>query len=59
MLFALTHARVCARLAPLISCEQFEIEFMNCNINFIDRSNIGIAGSNPASGMDVCPRVSV
>jgi hypothetical protein len=24
-----------------------------------DRSNIGIAGSNPASGMDVCPRVSV
>jgi hypothetical protein len=24
-----------------------------------DRSKIGIAGSNPASGMDVCPRVSV
>jgi hypothetical protein len=24
-----------------------------------DRSNIGIAGSNHASGMDVCPRVSV
>jgi hypothetical protein len=24
-----------------------------------DRSNIGIAGSNRASGMDVCPRVSV
>jgi hypothetical protein len=24
-----------------------------------DRSNIGIAGSNPGSGMDVCPRVSV
>jgi hypothetical protein len=24
-----------------------------------DRSNIGIAGSNLASGMDVCPRVSV
>jgi hypothetical protein len=24
-----------------------------------DRSNIGIAGSNPASGMDVCWRVSV
>jgi hypothetical protein len=24
-----------------------------------DRLNIGIAGSNPASGMDVCPRVSV
>jgi hypothetical protein len=23
------------------------------------RSNIGIAGSNPSSGMDVCPRVSV
>jgi hypothetical protein len=24
-----------------------------------DRSNIGIAGSNPALGMDMCPRVSV
>jgi hypothetical protein len=24
-----------------------------------DRSNIGIADSNPTSGMDVCPRVSV
>jgi hypothetical protein len=24
-----------------------------------DRLNIGIAGSNPAWGMDVCPRVSV
>jgi hypothetical protein len=24
-----------------------------------DRSNIGIAGSNPPSGMDVCQRVSV
>jgi hypothetical protein len=24
-----------------------------------DRSNIGIAGSNPAWGMDLCPRVSV
>jgi hypothetical protein len=24
-----------------------------------DRSNIGIAGSNPALGMDVCPRFSV
>jgi hypothetical protein len=24
-----------------------------------DRLNIGIAGSNTASGMDVCPRVSV
>jgi hypothetical protein len=24
-----------------------------------DRSNIGIAGSNLASGMDVCPRASV
>jgi hypothetical protein len=24
-----------------------------------DRSNIGITGSNPARGMDVCPRVSV
>jgi hypothetical protein len=24
-----------------------------------DRLNIGIGGSNPASGMDVCPRVSV
>jgi hypothetical protein len=24
-----------------------------------DRSNIGMAGSNPASGMDVCPCVSV
>jgi hypothetical protein len=24
-----------------------------------DRSNIGIAGSNPARGMDVCPRFSV
>jgi hypothetical protein len=24
-----------------------------------DRLNIGIAGSNPASGMDVCPCVSV
>jgi hypothetical protein len=24
-----------------------------------DRSNIEITGSNPASGMDVCPRVSV
>jgi hypothetical protein len=24
-----------------------------------DRSNIGITGSNPASGMDVCPRVSM
>jgi hypothetical protein len=24
-----------------------------------DRSNIGISGSNPAWGMDVCPRVSV
>jgi hypothetical protein len=24
-----------------------------------DRSNIGIASSNPASGMDVCPCVSV
>jgi hypothetical protein len=24
-----------------------------------DRSNIGIAGSNSAWGMDVCPRVSV
>jgi hypothetical protein len=24
-----------------------------------DRSNVGIASSNPASGMDVCPRVSV
>jgi hypothetical protein len=24
-----------------------------------DRSNIGIAGSNPAQGMDVCPRFSV
>jgi hypothetical protein len=24
-----------------------------------DRSNIGIARSNPASGMDVCPRLSV
>jgi hypothetical protein len=24
-----------------------------------DRSNIGIAGSNPASGMDVCLHVSV
>jgi hypothetical protein len=24
-----------------------------------DRSNIGIADSNPARGMDVCPRFSV
>jgi hypothetical protein len=24
-----------------------------------DSSNIGIAASNPASGLDVCPRVSV
>jgi hypothetical protein len=24
-----------------------------------DRSNIGIAASNPAWGMDVCPRVSM
>jgi hypothetical protein len=24
-----------------------------------DHSNIGITGSNPASGMDVCPHVSV
>jgi hypothetical protein len=24
-----------------------------------DRSNIGISDSNPASGMDMCPRVSV
>jgi hypothetical protein len=24
-----------------------------------DRSNTGIAGSNPAPGMDVCPRFSV
>jgi hypothetical protein len=26
---------------------------------FFDRSNIGISGSNPARGMDVCPRFSV
>jgi hypothetical protein len=29
---------------------------MMCTV--YDRSNIGIAGSNPAWGMDVCPRVS-
>jgi hypothetical protein len=27
--------------------------------NVFDRSNTGIAGSNPNRGMDVCPRFSV
>jgi hypothetical protein len=38
---------------PVSMAERFKA----CTV--YDRSNIGIAGSNLASGMDVCPRVSV